>query len=76
VHPLEGLPVARRRQERPPLRVQQREGGRQGDASDGMADEETTHERRLKIFDEPIIAVAPENPFLYFRCHFRMIVVA
>jgi hypothetical protein len=41
-----------------------------------MADEETTHERRLKIFDEPIIAVAPENPFLYFRCHFRMIVVA
>ena len=28
-----------------------------------MADEETTHERRLKILDGPIIAVAPDNPF-------------
>ena len=48
LHPLQGLPVARHRQERSPLRVQQREGGRQGDPSHSMGDEEATHEWRLK----------------------------
>jgi len=48
VHPVQGLPVARHRQQRAPLRVQQREGGRQGVPSHCMGDEEATHEWRMK----------------------------
>ena len=49
VHPLQGLPVAGHRQERPPLRVQQRQGGRQGVAPHGVGDEEAAHEWRLGL---------------------------
>ena len=61
LHPLEGLPVAGLRQERPPLRVQQRQGGRQGVAPDGVGDEEATHEWRLA------------KPELYL-CHIDLLV--
>jgi hypothetical protein len=50
LHPVEGVPVARHRQQGSPLRVQQREGGRQGVPSHRVGDEEATHERRLKYF--------------------------
>ena len=52
LHPLQGLPIACHRQQSSPLRVQQREDGRQGVPSRRMGDEEASHERGLKIFNK------------------------